>query len=307
MKILSQKKYQHNESIFNSSGKKSLLKLHDLKLSLELKDKNVIQCASFQEIKNNKVENHACVSTQAGCKFGCRFCSSGKNGFQRNLQEDEIFEELRILAKNWGTDKFDCVVFMGTGEPLDNYLEVISCVRRLIKNKEFYNGSRKISLATIGIPKMIEELSKEKLPVNLWISLHAADDRKRKEIMPIAHNYSIRVLLRAAKEYSKRVNKPVWLNYMLFKGFNDKISDVRNLANILKGNEKFFNLILTEPNNNLKKFKKGKLEDLLKFKSKLKTKDLKNRIEIFITRGKNVTAGCGEFMFTPTLESLLRS
>ena len=125
---------------------------------------------------------------------------------------------------------------------------------RVLFQKEYYRHNGRISLATIGIPNMIDRLSKENLPIDLWISLHAVDDRKRKEIMPIAHKYALNDLLYTAKKYSKRVAKPVWLNYMLFRGFNDKTSDIKNLTKILKGNEKFFNLIITEPNNDLEKF-----------------------------------------------------
>lgn len=300
MRVISEKFYPHKEVIVNSEGEKSLLKLRDLKLSLELKDKNIIQCASFQMIKDNKLENHACISTQAGCRFGCKFCTSGRNGFQRNLNEQEIYEELRILAGKSGMGKFDCIVFMGIGEPLDNYIEVISCVKRLIKDKKLYSGLRKIALATVGIPEIIDKLGKEKLSIDLWVSLHAADDIQRKEIMPVAHKYLLKELLRSAKKYSSRINEPIWINYMLFKGFNDTEKDIRSLVKILEGNEKYFNFVITEPNNNLKKFKKAKPNDLLKFKTRLVEKGLKNRIEIFVTRGKSISAGCGEFLFTPT-------
>jgi len=300
MRIIAQNKHRHNAIIFNSKREKSIVKLKDLKLSLELEDKSIIQCASFQIVKNNRLESHACISTQAGCRFGCRFCTSGRSGFQRNLSEYEIYKELEIIAEKSGVEKFDCIVFMGIGEPLDNYANVVGCIKKLIGRKRLYSGARRMALATIGFPNMLDKLKKEKLPIDLWISLHAADDAKRKEIMPVAHNYSIKKLLLSVKKYSSKIGKPIWVNYMLFKKFNDTDNDVKNLVKILRGNEKYFNFVITEPNNNLKRFKKAGLNDLLKFKARLKKEGLKNRIEIFVTRGKSISAGCGEFLFTPS-------
>ncbi len=271
--------------------------LSDLKLSLKLNDGNVIECATFRMIMDSRKEDHACISTQAGCKYGCKFCTSGKNGFLRNLSKDEMSGEMMELLKERGINKFDCIVFMGIGEPLDNYDEVISCIKGLIEKKDLYNGRRNISLATVGNPYSIEKLAKEKLPIDLWISLHASTDEKRKEIMPIANKYTISKIIKSAEYYYKVTGRFVWINYMLFSGFNNLDEDASTIADILKGKEDVFKFIITESNNDIYNFKKGNYNDFLEFEGKLRKYGVKNEIVRFMTAGKAVEAGCGEFLF----------
>jgi 23S rRNA (adenine2503-C2)-methyltransferase len=188
---------------------------------------------------------------------------------------------------------------MGIGEPLDNYGEVIDCVKKLIKTKKLYSGLRKIALATIGNPIRLKKLAEENLPIDLWLSLHAPNDKKRKIIMPIANKYRLTETLKAAEYYYRKTGRFVWINYMLFLGFNNTNEDAKKIARLLKGKEDAFRFIITEPNNNLDKFYKACYDDLLEFENKLKRFGVKNKIVRFMTAGKDVGAGCGEFMFIP--------
>jgi len=299
MNVVRRKKYSYPSQKTDAWKKETFQPLSDLKLRLELDDGNMIECAAFHMIMDDRVEEHACISTQVGCKYGCRFCTSGKNGYLRNLSREEMKEELRILCGEANIERFDCIVFMGIGEPLDNYDEVINCIKELIEKNDLYSGKRSLALATVGIPEFLNKLSKENLLIDLWISLHAPDDNKRKRIMPIANRYSIAEVISSAEEYYRKVGRLIWLNYMLFLGFNDSDEDARKIADLLKDKEDIFKFIITEPNNNLDDFKKAGYRDLLEFESKLRKYGVKNEIVRFMTAGKDVGAGCGEFMFIP--------
>lgn len=302
MEIVRKRFYDYSNSKIEKWKKETFQPLSDPKLSLKLSDGNVIECATFRMIMDNRKEDHACISTQVGCKYGCKFCTSGKNGFLRNLSKDEMNGEITELLKEKGINKFDCIVFMGIGEPLDNYDEVINCIKGLIEKKDLYSGIRRISLATIGNPHSIKKLATEKLPIDLWISLHAPTDEKRKKIMPIANKYTIFKIIKSAECYYKETGRFVWINYMLFLGFNNLDEDASKIADMLKGKEDVFKFIITEPNNDIYNFKKGDYDDLLEFEGKLKKYGVKNEIVRFMTAGKNIGAGCGEFLFIPRNE-----
>jgi len=299
MEVVSRKKYDYSNQKTEKWKKETFQPLSDLKLRVRLDDGNMIECAAFRMIMDNRTEDHACISTQVGCKFGCKFCTSGKNGFFRNLSKKEMKDELKTLCKEKGIDKFDCIVFMGIGEPLDNYDEVVSYIKELIEKKNLYNGKRKIALATTGDPNSVKKLSGENLPIDLWISLHASDDEKRRQIMPIASKHTIAETIKAAEDYYNKTGRFVWINYMLFLGFNDTSSDAKKIAGILKDKGEIFKFIITEPNNDVDNFRKASYNDLLNFEGKLRKYGVKNEIVRFMTAGKDVGAGCGEFMFIP--------
>lgn len=299
MKVVSRKKYSYPYQKTDKWKNETFQPLSDLKLRLELEDGNLIECAAFHMIMDGRIEDHACISTQVGCKYGCRFCTSGKNGFFRNLSKQEMKDELMILCRENGIERFDCIVFMGIGEPLDNFEEVVGCIRALIGNKDLYSGIRKIALATVGIPDLLDKLAKEKLPIDLWISLHASDDEKRKKVMPVANKYSISKIIKSAENYYKEAGRFVWLNYMLFLNFNNLDEDAKKIANLLKGKRDVFKFIITEPNSDIDNYLKAGYDDLLDFERKLRNCGVENEIVRFMTAGKDVGAGCGEFMFIP--------
>ena len=149
----------------------------------------------------------------------------------------------------------------------------------------------------MGNPGLLKKLSREKLPIDVWVSLHAIDDEKRKKIMPIANKYSITEVIESAEYYYKKTGRFIWINYMLFLNFNNTDDDAKNIAKVLKGKEDVFKFIITEPNNNVDNFQKAGYDDLLDFEKKLIKYGVKNDIVRFVTAGKDVGAGCGEFMF----------
>jgi len=299
MEIVGKKMYHYQNNQNKKWNEETFKPLSDLKLSIKLFDGSTIECSTFRMIMDGRVEDHACISTQVGCKYGCKFCTSGKNGFFRNLSSEEMKKELMILCKEKQINRFDCIVFMGIGEPFDNYNEVVGCIKSLLEKNDLYNGMRAISLATVGNPHSIVKFAKEKLPIDLWISLHALIEEKRKKIMPIANKYTVADIIKSAEDYYQETRRFVWINYMLFLGFNNLDEDAEKISSILMGKEDIFKFIITEPNNDIDNFAKATYDDLLKFESKLKKFGVKNEIVRFMTAGKDIGAGCGEFLFTP--------
>ncbi len=234
------------ERVFESkktSTKKFLFKLFDGELIEGV----------FMEYKHG---NSFCVSTQVGCKMGCAFCTSGKNGFGRNIFAGEMVEFL-ILAQNYTNKKINSIVLMGSGEPLDNFEEVkqfLNIICPPIRNTYGFNiSSRNISLSTCGIVPKIYELCNISQKVSLSISLHATTDQMRKKIMKIALTYSIKDILKAAKTYYEKSGRKIEIEYTLIKGINNSKSDALRLAELLKDFDAHVNIINLNPTNtNLK-------------------------------------------------------
>lgn len=194
--------------------------------------------------------NTLCVSTQVGCRMGCVFCASGKDGLIRNLSAGEMRSQF-IAALESGT--ISNVVLMGSGEPLDNYDNVIQFIKLL--NTYHDIGMRHISLSTCGIVPGIHKLADEAMQITLCLSLHSAIDDKRKQIMPVAKAYSIKEIIDAANIYFKKTGRRIIIEYTLIKGFNDGQQDIQALVDVLKGLNCHINVIplnhaaggLTEP------------------------------------------------------------
>ena len=298
MKIIKSKKKLYSLAERERWDENSFAPVEDTKLTIELDDCNRIECANFRVSKDNTIENHACISTQAGCKQGCKFCTSGLRGFIRNLEVNEIIGQLELLAET-SQITFDKVLLMGVGEPLDNLKNVIEAIER-IYGSSFFNKKRRISIATCGLAGQIDQLSNIKVPIDLWISLHAATDKKREKLMPIAKIHHLKTILVAAKKFSeKNQNSRVWLNYMIFNKFNNFSKDAKDLSKLLKGTEKNFNLFLTIPNCDCLGFHKANEQQIEAFRKKLLNEGVENRILKFITAGNDIEAGCGEFLFIP--------
>lgn len=177
--------------------------------------------------------NTICVSSQAGCRMGCKFCASTLAGKVRDLTPSEILGQVALAARDSG-ERVDGIVMMGIGEPLDNYDNVIRFLRLVGDPDGLGIGMRHISLSTCGVVPGIKKLADEGIPVTLSVSLHAYDDEKRKEIMPIARKYSIAELLSACKYYFDKTGRRVSFEYTLISGKNDSMEDAAGLARILK-------------------------------------------------------------------------
>ncbi|WP_373898499.1 23S rRNA (adenine(2503)-C(2))-methyltransferase RlmN [Haloimpatiens sp. FM7315] len=234
--------------------------------------------------------NTICVSTQVGCRMGCKFCASTIEGMIRNLTSGEILAQI-LKAQNEVGERISNVVLMGSGEPLDNYDNVIKFIRCINMKNGLNIGMRHITLSTCGIVPKINELAKEDFQITLAVSLHAPNDFLRKQVMPIANKYSIKELLGACKEYIEKTNRRVTFEYALVKDFNDSSQLAEELSGALHGLLCHVNLI---PVNEIKEneLKKSSLENISKFRNIL----IKNGIETTIRRemGSDINAACGQ-------------
>ncbi|NLG33910.1 MAG: 23S rRNA (adenine(2503)-C(2))-methyltransferase RlmN [Lentisphaerae bacterium] len=187
-----------------------------------------------------------CVSTQAGCRMGCAFCASAKGGFARSLSAGEIVAQVQAAAAALGR-RPDNVVYMGMGEPLDNYDEVLRSVRILNHPDGLNIGARRITISTCGILPGIRRLAGEGIQVELSVSLHAANPARRKQIMPVENKHPMEELLAACAEYTAATKRHITFEYTLVKGLNDSPEDARELAERLRRFPCRVNLIPLSP------------------------------------------------------------
>ena len=231
-----------------------------------------------------------CVSSQIGCKMGCKFCASTGINFVRNLSSGEIVEQILAVEQDTGV-RISNVVFMGIGEPLDNYDNVINAVRLLNNQKGLSIGARHISISTSGLVPKIYKLAEENIPCTLSISLHATTNEKRSEMMPVNDVYKIEELVKAAKDYIAKTNRRISFEYALAKDNNDNLEDAKRLVKLLKGLLCHVNLI---PINKIEngKFTKSSNENIMKFRDYLND----NGIVATIRRelGSDIDAACGQ-------------
>lgn len=231
-----------------------------------------------------------CLSTQVGCRMGCEFCASTKSGLVRNLLPGEILDQFYQIQKDQNVS-ISNVVLMGSGEPLDNYDNVMKFLK-IIHDKNGQNlGYRHITISTCGIVPKIYDLADEEIPINLSISLHSPSDEERKKIMPIAKKYSIHEIMEACNYYIAKTNRRITFEYTLISGVNDQARDALELAKLLKNMLCHVNLI---PLNSIKEFSHTKSNEKLvqDFKKIL----LKNGINTTVRRemGADVNAACGQ-------------
>jgi len=258
------------------------------KLLLGLKDKNLVEAVTIP----TETRVTGCISTQVGCKFACRFCASGMLGFKRNLTCGEMLDEVCYLKNNSARKKLTHLVFMGIGEPLDNYINVLAAIRITNSAYSFNLGARRITVSTCGIIPGIERLAKENLQIELSISLHAADEKTRSLLMPVNKIYPLKDLITACRQYIRKTNRQVTFEYVLIKGLNSDLQNAIELCTILKGLKLYkVNLI---PANSIKELNiepPNKLEILL-FKDFL----LKSGINVTLRRprGQDIEAACGQ-------------
>ena len=200
------------------------------KYLFDVLDGNAIETVLMQYHHGKTV----CVSSQIGCKMGCKFCASTGIKFIRSLTAGEIVEQILAVEQDIN-DKISNIVFMGIGEPLDNYDNVIKAIKILNNQKGLNIGTRHISVSTSGIVPRIYDLANENIQCTLSISLHATTDEKRSSMMPINNKYNIEELMKACKDYIKITNKRISFEYALIDGHNDSMEDARELAELLGG------------------------------------------------------------------------
>ena len=256
------------------------------KLLLAFRDGNLIESV----IMKYKHGNSICISTQVGCRMGCKFCASTIEGRVRNLTSGEILSQI-MVAQHLIQERISNVVLMGSGEPLDNYDNVMKFLEILNAEYGLNIGQRHITLSTCGIVPKIYELADKELSITLAISLHAFSDEKRKEIMPIANKYSIKEILEACRYYINKTTRRITFEYSLVKDVNDSIEDAKSLGKLLKGLLCHVNLI---PVNEVKEnsFKRSSQKTIENFEETLKN----HGIEVTVRRemGSDINAACGQ-------------
>ena len=231
-----------------------------------------------------------CVSSQIGCKMGCKFCASTGIAFVRSLTAGEIVEQI-IAVEQDIQDRISNIVFMGIGEPLDNYENVIKAIRIINHPKGLNIGERHISVSTSGLVPRIYDLAKENIPCTLSISLHATNNEKRSAMMPVNNAYPIEELIKACKDYIATTNRRISFEYALAKDNNDNLEDAKELIKLLKGMLCHVNLI---PINKIEngKFTKSTNENIIKFRDYLNEHGIVATIRREL--GPDIDAACGQ-------------
>lgn len=217
------------------------------KYLLKLYDDNIVECVFLTQDYGNTI----CMSTQVGCRMGCKFCASTLNGRVRDLTAGEMLSTIAVVNADNGkkTERnFSNIVLMGSGEPFDNYSHVVKWLHLITDENGFNVSERNISLSTCGLVDKIYEFSKLNFNITLCISLHATTDEIRKTIMPIANAYSIEEIIKALKVYVKENKRRVVFEYCLIKDVNDSIEDINRLKELTKGLLCHVNVICLNPN-----------------------------------------------------------
>ncbi|MCQ2012581.1 23S rRNA (adenine(2503)-C(2))-methyltransferase RlmN [Clostridium butyricum] len=256
------------------------------KFLLGFSDGNLIESVLMRYKHGNSI----CISTQVGCRMGCKFCASTIEGRVRNLTTGEILSEV-IAVQNYIGERISNIVLMGSGEPLDNYDNVVKFLEIVSADYGLNIGQRHITLSTCGIVPKIYELADKELSITLAISLHAFSDEKRKEIMPIANKYTISELLEACRYYLNKTKRRITFEYALVKDVNDGMEDAKALGKLLSGMLCHVNLI---PVNEIKEnsFKRSSKKAIEDFSEILRN----NGIEVTTRRemGSDINAACGQ-------------
>ncbi len=231
-----------------------------------------------------------CVSSQIGCKMGCKFCASTGIPFVRNLSTGEIIEQIMAVERDENI-RISNIVFMGIGEPLDNYDNVVKAIKIINNPKGLNIGARHISISTSGLVPKIYKLAEENIQCTLSISLHATTDEKRSEMMPVNNAYNIEELLQACKDYIEKTHRRISFEYALAKENNDNLEDAKRLVKLLKGMLCHVNLI---PINKIEngKYTKSTNENIMKFRDYLNEHGIVATIRREL--GSDIDAACGQ-------------
>ncbi len=231
-----------------------------------------------------------CVSSQVGCKMGCKFCASTGIQFARNLTSGEIVEQILAVEQD-NNIRIANIVFMGIGEPLDNYDNVVNAIRIINNQKGINIGARHISISTSGLVPKIYKLAEENIQCTLSISLHATTNEKRSSMMPVNKLYPIEELLKACKDYINKTNRRISFEYALAKDNNDNLEDAKRLVHLLKGMICHVNLI---PINKIENgaYTKSSNENIMKFRDYLNDHGIVATIRREL--GSDIDAACGQ-------------
>jgi len=269
--------FAEKKQISTDGTEKYLFKLHD---------GNYIETV----VMKYKSGTSVCISTQVGCRMGCNFCASTQNGLVRNLTTGEMLKQVYFTEREAGSP-IDNIVLMGIGEPLDNFVNVVSFLQIITDENGRNFGQRNISLSTCGIVPGIDKLSEYHFGLTLSLSLHAPFDTLRTEMMPINNSYPLKEVLAACRRYQKKTGRRISFEYTVIPGINDSDDCAREIGTVLKGIIAHVNLIPLNHVNEAKFFA-GKEQDLHAFAKKVES----TGIEVTVRRklGEDISAACGQ-------------
>ncbi|MEY8409817.1 23S rRNA (adenine(2503)-C(2))-methyltransferase RlmN [Lachnospiraceae bacterium 62-26] len=256
------------------------------KFLFELADGNMIESVLMRYSYGNSV----CISSQAGCRMGCRFCASTIGGLERNLAPSEMLRQIYQIQKMTG-ERVSNVVIMGTGEPLDNYDNFVKFIRMLSDEHGLHISQRNITASTCGIVPNMRRLAGEGFQITLALSLHASSQEKRSSLMPVANRYSLDEVLKACDDYFTQTGRRITFEYSLIAGVNDRPEDTAGLTAILRGRNCHLNLIPVNPVRE-RDYTRPDRKKAEEFKIKLE----KNGINVTIRRerGSDIDGACGQ-------------
>ncbi len=280
-----------NHEIASDGTEKFLFKLYDNHtvetVLIKMRDEEI------KDGKKKEAKYTVCVSTQVGCKVGCAFCLTAKGGFNRNLSAGEIVAQTWFMKKfkNFDENKALNVVYMGMGEPLDNYDNLVKAIKILADDNGMNIAPRRQTVSTSGIAPKITKLGNENLGVNLAISLHAVDDKLREELIPLNKAYNIESVIEAIRKFPIDKRKKVMFEYLVIKDVNDDINSAKKLVKLLNGIPSKVNLIYFNPYPGTN-FKRPDDKTMKKFQDYLIKKGIMCTIRK--SKGMDISAACGQ-------------
>lgn len=256
------------------------------KYLFQLEDGNIIESVLMKYHHGNSV----CISSQAGCRMGCRFCASTLDGLSRDLTPSEMLDQIYRIARHTG-ERISHVVVMGSGEPLDNYDNLLRFIRLLTDANGLNISQRNITVSTCGLVPEMRRLAEEHLQITLALSLHAPDDQVRKTLMPIANRYSLDQVMDACRFYYQTTGRRMTFEYSLVKGVNDNLAEARALISLIRDQHGHVNLIPVNPIKERDYIQSG-ARTIADFKNTLE----KNGINVTIRRemGRDINGACGQ-------------
>ncbi len=256
------------------------------KFLFRLWDGNMVESVLMRYKHGNSV----CISSQVGCRMGCRFCASTIGGLERNLSPSEMIGQIYQIQKLIG-ERVSNVVIMGTGEPLDNYENFLAFIRLLTDEHGLHISQRNVTVSTCGIVPRMYDLAKEKLQITLALSLHGSTQDKRKKLMPVANKYQLEDVLEACDHYFEETGRRITFEYSMVHGVNDTDEDAEELIALLKPRNCHLNLIPVNPIKE-RDFVRPDRKNALNFKNKLE----KSGINVTIRRemGSDIDGACGQ-------------
>lgn len=251
-----------------------------------LEDGNVIESVLMRYKHGNSV----CISSQVGCRMGCRFCASTLDGLVRGLRPSEMIDQIYKIGQDIG-ERISNVVVMGTGEPMDNYDNLLKFITLLTDENGLNISQRNLTVSTCGIVPRMQQLADEKLSITLALSLHASNQKKRLELMPVANKYDIHDVIDACKYYFDQTGRRVTFEYSLVGGVNDTDEDARELSQLIHGMNCHVNLIPVNPIKE-RDYVQSNAAVIAAFKNKLE----KNGINVTVRRemGRDIDGACGQ-------------